>query len=99
MTLKRSTPTFVIHRERADGWRSTFDGGLVASTGAATFPDACAQAEATIRAELGAAYVACDHYAVSHKAESWVEKSQVRTAGGVSAVPSGMDSASRCPAC
>ena len=72
MIIKKPTPTFVIHREGAGGWRSTFDGGTVASSGAATHSEVRKWAEVTIRAALGPEYVACNHQAISCE----------RTAGG-----------------
>ena len=70
MTSTKAVPTFVIHRKRVDGWRSTFDGGQVASTGAATYQDACRQAKTSISIALGPDYVACDHYVPAEDRES-----------------------------
>jgi hypothetical protein len=88
--MANPTPTFVIHRKRADGWRSTFDGGRVASTGVAAYADACREAEAAIRAELGAAFVACDHHAAG------VRRSQNQVQEG--AAPPATTGATRTPA-
>ena len=68
MSTPPKIPTFVIHRKRREGWKSTLRGGVSAGPVTATIEAARDQAEAKARALLGSGYVTCDHHVIDDEA-------------------------------